>query len=237
MDLFRIARSYADRRYALIAIVISYVDEGKYDKALSILDKSITMAREENATADLAAQEQLRAYLLLEFGRLEEAKQAFQRAKMLAEQSELSEEIKDYARQRFFYGKARLAIADKDLATADSALQNFRQEGENNENPDMIRAAHELAGMIAKARGDFQQALTEFAHANQQDPYTFYRIAEVHLELGNKEEALKYFSRAAKFNALNSLNYALIRQSAERRVLDLKKELSRPLSLQLQSVG
>ena len=237
MDLFRRADNDVDRRHALIAMVVSCVDEENYEKAIEILKKCITLSKEQGDMAEMASNQRLLAYLLLEFGRTEKSIEAFWRARELVEQSELSEEIKTYARQSYAYGKARISIAKGDLATADSALKEYRKNSEANENPGMIRSAHELAGLIAMERQNYQEAISEFEQANQQDPYTFYRIAEAYLKQNDQRNALEYYQKAAQFNALNSINYALIRRSAVRKALRIKSQLSSPLSFQLQSVG
>jgi tetratricopeptide (TPR) repeat protein len=233
MDLFRRAENNADRRYALIGMVVSFVDEENYPKAISIMNKSIALCEEQGDVAEMASMQQLLAYLLLEFGKIDESIEAFHRARDFVEQSDLSEEIKRYASQRYVYGRARIAIAKGDLSRADSALIEYRNKAEANENPGMIRAAHELAGLIAMERQNYQDAIREFNQANQQDPYTFYRIAEAYLNENELNSALEYYQRAAQFNALNSINYALIRQRAVKKTLRIKTQLSAPLSSQL----
>ena len=84
---------------------------------------------------------------------------------------------------------------------------------------------------------NYQEAISEFSQANQQDPYTFYRIAEAYLKQNDPRSALEYYQRAARFNALNSINYALIRQRAVKKALRIKAQLSSPLSYQLQAIG
>jgi tetratricopeptide (TPR) repeat protein len=232
MDLFRRAENNADRRYALIGMVVSYVDEENYSKAIAIMNKTISLCKEQGDVAEMASNQQLLAYLLLEFGKIDESIEAFLLARNFVEQSDLSEEIKRYASQRFVYGRARIAIAAGDLSRADSALIEYRKNAEANENPGMIRAAHELAGLIAMERQNYQDAIREFNQANQQDPYTFFRIAEAYLKENELSTALEYYQRAAQFNALNSINYALIRQRAVRKTLQIKTQISTALSSQ-----
>jgi len=57
---------------------------------------------------------------------------------------------------------------------------------------------------------DYKKARDEFMQANQQNPYTFYRIALTYEGENNKTEAKKYYDKSVGFNALNNLNQAFV---------------------------
>ena len=84
-----------------------------------------------------------------------------------------------------------------------------------------IRLAHELAGMIALKESKYELAQQEFKLANQQNPYNLYRMALACKGSGDSEAAKMYCEKAAKFNALNNMNYAFIKSKAEKMLASL----------------
>jgi len=78
--------------------------------------------------------------------------------------------------------------------------------------------AHELAGSIALAEKNHDQALAHFQQANQQNPYTLYRLAQAYEGKGDAKKAKELCQKAARFNALNNLNYAFMRKKAEQKL-------------------
>ena len=133
----------------------------------------------------------------------------------MIEESNLSAEIKDNTRLFHHYNLARVALGKKDLAAAKSAAAEFRRGAEAAQNAAQIRQAHELAGMIALAEKNFDQALAELAQANQQDPYNLYRLCQAHRGKGDAARAKELCTRAAEFNSLPALNYAFVRTKAK----------------------
>ena len=78
-----------------------------------------------------------------------------------------------------------------------------------------MRLAHELAGAIALQEKQYDQAVAELAQANQQDPYTLYRLGLAYQGQGNRAKAGEFFQRAANQNTLPTLNYAFVRAKAK----------------------
>jgi len=70
--------------------------------------------------------------------------------------------------------------------------------------------------MIALEEKEYDKALEELQQANQQNPHNLYRMMLAYEGKGDKENAKAFCVKAAKFNALNSLNYAFIRHKAQR---------------------
>ncbi len=97
----------------------------------------------------LAGDLQLRGNVLLEAGKYDEAKQAFERGLKTTLDSNLSQEIKDNTKLFQHYNLTRVALGKKDLATAKTESQEFRKGAEASKNPAQVKQAHELAGLIA----------------------------------------------------------------------------------------
>ena len=77
------------------------------------------------------------------------------------------------------------------------------------------RLAHQLAGIAALTDGDADTALAELAQANQQNPANLLRQAQAAAAVGDDAAAKQYLHRTVDFNALNNLNYSLVRRQAQ----------------------
>ena len=136
----------------------------------------------------------------------------------MTETSNLSQGIKDNAKLFHHYNLARVALAKKDLKTATTEAEAFRKGTQTLNNPFATRQAHELMGMLALERKDYNNALAELQQANQQNPYDLYRLCQAHQGKGDVEKAKEYCKKAATFNSLPQLNLAFIRAKAASQV-------------------
>ena len=187
-ELLKVARNDGERRQALTACAVSYADEGSPEEALKQLDRQLALAE-----------------------KIDEASAKYEHALELVEKSDLSDEVKANAHRGYLFNSTRVAVAKGDLAAARASAADYREKVESMRNTFQIRLAHQLAGSIALAEGRNATALAELAMANQQNPRIFLLMAQAAQAAGDAERAKKLSSRAAHFNALNSLNYALIR--------------------------
>jgi tetratricopeptide (TPR) repeat protein len=154
--------------------------------------------------------------VLLETGKPAEALKRFEQAVQITLASQLDAEIKENAKVLHRYNAARVAVATKDLATAKREGDAFMQASQAAENPFQIRLGHEVAGMIALAKKDYDGALKHLAQANKQDPYNLYRIGLAYEGKGDTAKAKEMFRTAAEFNQLPTLNSAFARAKARK---------------------
>ncbi|HKN83632.1 MAG TPA: tetratricopeptide repeat protein, partial [Pyrinomonadaceae bacterium] len=112
------------------------------------------------------------------------------------------------------YNLARVAIAKKDLATAKTETETFRSGAETAKNTNQLKQAHELAGRIAVEEKNYAAAISELGQANQQNPEVLYLLGQAYQSKGDSAKAKQMFTKAAKFNSLPILNYALVRTKA-----------------------
>lgn len=208
------ARSDAERRTAMFAQTVVDVDSGKMDAALTEVDKQYALGEKTSDLPAMTADLQLRGNILLEMGKADEAKAAYDRLLKMTSESNLSQEIKDNAALFHHYNLTRVALAKKDLATAKTEAETFRKGTETAKNPFQAKQAHELAGMIALEAKDFDTALSELQKANLQNPYDVYRICQAYQGKGDMAKAKEFCSKAAAFNSLPQLNLAFIRAKA-----------------------
>jgi tetratricopeptide (TPR) repeat protein len=210
------ARTDGERRTALFGKAVVAVDSGKLDQALAEVEKEYAIAQKNNDAANMSGDLQLKANTLLEAGKYDAAKQAFEQAVKTTTDSGLSQQVKDNAARFSHYNFARVAIAKKDLATAKTEAETFRQGAEAAKNANQLKLAHELAARIALEEKNYDNAITEFGQANQQNPDVLYLLAQAYKAKGDAANANKFFTKAAKFNSLLQLNYAIVRNKAEK---------------------
>jgi tetratricopeptide (TPR) repeat protein len=210
------ARNDADRRLALFGLTVVDVDSGKLDQALADVDKQYALAEKINDMAQMAGDLQTKGAILLEMGKYDEAKAAFEKSVKLNDESTLSKEIKDNAKLFHHYNLAKIALGKKDLATAKTEAEQFRSGAEAKKNSFQIKQAHELMGSIAFAEKDYDRAIAELQQANQQNPYDLYRLCQVYEAKGDAAKAKESCTKAATFNPLPQLNFAFIRTKAQK---------------------
>jgi tetratricopeptide (TPR) repeat protein len=212
--LYDLARNDGERGAAYFAMAVSYVDEGNMGKALLELNNQYALDEKNNDALAMSGDLISIGNVLLEMGRNNEAMAKFDNAVQLVEESNLSNEVKENTKRFYLYNSARVALKKRDFETAKVKSEEFRKQVEAINNPNQIRLSHQLAGMIALEEKDYDKA-TEELQADQQNPYNLYRIALAYSGKDDKEKCREFCMRAARFNALNNLNYAFIRNKAE----------------------
>jgi tetratricopeptide (TPR) repeat protein len=210
------ARTDAERRTALFGQMVVALDSGKLDQALAEVEKQYAVAQKNNDAAAMSGDLQLKGNILLAMEKFDAAKQAFDQALKTTADSNLSQQVKDNAARFSHYNFARVAVAKKDLATAKTETETFRKGAEAAKNANQLKQAHELAGRIALEEKNYDSAISELGQANQQNPDVLYLQAQAYKGKGDAANAKAFFTKAAKFNSLPQLNYALVRTRAEK---------------------
>ncbi len=208
------ARSDAERRTALFASMVVDVDSGKLDKALEDVDKQYKLGEQTKDVAGMTGDLQFKGNILLEMGKADEAKAAFEQLLKLTDDSTLSQEIKDNTRLFHHYNLTRVAIAKKDLATARTEAEAFRKGTESLKNQLQTKQVHELLGMIALEAKDYDAATSELQQSNLQNPSDLYRLCQAYQGKGDAAKAKEFCNKAATFNSLPALNLAFVRAKA-----------------------
>ena len=217
--LMQKARTDGERRTALFGQAVVDVDSGKLDQAVADAEKEYAIAQKNNDPANMSGDLQLKANILLEAGKYDAAKQAFEQALKTTTDSGLSQQVKDNATRFRHYNFARVAIAKKDLATAKTETEAFRSGAEAAKNANALKQAHELAGRISLEEKNYDVAITELGQANQQNPDVLYLLAQAYHGKGDAANAKTFLTKAAKFNSLPQLNYAIVRSKAEKALV------------------
>ena len=208
------ARNDGERRIALFSLVLLSTDEGKTDRALTLMQEEYEVARAAKDPASMAADLATMGTILCEAGRQDEALGKFKESLGTIERSDLSKEVKDLARLGHHYNVATVCLGKKDVSEAKSESAVFRAGAEARKNAFQTRRAHELLGMIAVQEHAWRDAVDELQQANQQDPYNIFRMALAYRGMGQAARAREYFLKAAHHNSLPILSYTFIRQRA-----------------------
>jgi tetratricopeptide (TPR) repeat protein len=210
------ARNDGELRTALFGMAVLASDQGKFDQALAAIDKEFAVAEKKGDTASMAADLQAKARILEQMQKHDAAAKEFDRSLQLVEDSNLSQELKNNATLQHHFNAASVAIGKKDLAAAKSHAEEFRKGAEARKNDAQLKQAHELAGRIALAEKDNAKAITELEQSNLQNPQNLYRLSQAYRGNGDAAKAQEYLKKAAEFNSLPALNYAFIREKAQK---------------------
>jgi tetratricopeptide (TPR) repeat protein len=212
------ARTDGERRTALFGQMVVAADTGKLDQALADVEKQYALGQKSNDMPAMAGDLQLKGNILLEMGKSDDARKAYEQGLKITTDSNLSQQNKDNAALFHHYNLARVAIAKKDLATAKTETETFRKGTEAAQNANQVKQAHELAGRIALEEKNYDAAIAELAQANQQNPDVLYLLGLSYQGKGDTAKAKDSFTKAAKFNSLPQLNYAFVRSKAEKAI-------------------
>jgi tetratricopeptide (TPR) repeat protein len=215
------AQNDGQRRGAHFATVVSYVDEGKLDKAVEELRKMYAIAERNGNTIQMAQDLNGMAYLLLEAGAIDQARDLYEQSARMREEADIPESAKAQARRDHFANAARVAPKKKDMSAAKASTGSFRELAENANNPAQVRLYHELSGMISLEEKEYEKALEELQQANQLNPYNLYRMALAYEGKGETEKAKELCKQVEGLNQFNSVNYGLARHKAEKMLASM----------------
>src|SRR5829696_4158644 len=191
------ARSDGDRRTALFGMAVVQADGGKLDQALAEVEKQYALGERIGDTAAMTGDLQLKGNILVEMGKYDEAKAQFERLLKMTEESALSQEIKNNTKLFHHYNLVTVAVGKKDFAAAKAEAEEFRKGAEASKNPNQVRQAHELAGIIALAEKDNDKAIAELQQANQQNPQNLYRLSQAYQGKNDDAKAKEWWAKAA----------------------------------------
>jgi len=213
------ARNDGERRTALFGQMVVAADAGKLDQALAEVEKQYALGQKTNDVPAMAGDLQLKGNILLEMGRYDDAKKAYEEAlRLTTTNANLSQELKDNTALFHHYNLARVAIGKKDFAAAKTETEAFKRGAEAAKDQNQIKQAHELAGMIALAEKNYDQAIAELIQTSTQNPNNLYLLGQAYQAKGDAVKAKESFTKAAKFNSLPQLNYAFVRAKAEKAI-------------------
>jgi tetratricopeptide (TPR) repeat protein len=222
---YDMARNDAERRAAIFARAVTYVDQGNFEKAIEELNMQHALAMANNDVATMAGDLTTIGRIYYEQGKLDEAMAMYEQAVELVAASDLSDEVKENAELGYIFRSATVAIKRGQVSKARKKAMAYLKAATNRQSPNQIRAGHQLLGMIALEEGDYERAVEELLQATRLSPYNLYRLALAYKGVGDIKNARQYAKEAVNFNALTSLSYAFSRGKA-RELLESLPESS-----------
>jgi tetratricopeptide (TPR) repeat protein len=202
------------RRTALFATAVTYVDEGQTDMALAECQKQYGLAEAINDISAMAGDHNLMGTILLNAGQLDEAEKHFDKSLSMIEKSTLSQAVKDQAWLTHLFNTSRVQTAKGEIELARTTADDYRKRVEMVDNRNQIRLAHQLLGTIALKTDEFETARRELLQANQLNPQNIYRLAQAYEGLKQTEKAKGLYRKAANYNTTASMNLAFVRTQA-----------------------
>jgi tetratricopeptide (TPR) repeat protein len=124
--------------------------------------------------------------------------------------------VKVNATRIHLYNMARVLAHQHHFEEAEQQAATLLAEAKARGNRNQVRLAHEALGLAALFDGRYERAIEELLQASQQNPKNLYRLALAHQGAGRTDRAREFCERAARFNSLPNLNYALVRGNAVR---------------------
>jgi tetratricopeptide (TPR) repeat protein len=220
--LMAIARNDGERRQAHFWMAVSYLHEGDSKAALGELEKNLEIAKKSNDRVAMSADLNQMGAVLLEAGQADAALAKFQESVAMIDSSDATAEVKAAAHKNLLANATRVELLRKDVAAADAAAKEYGKQVEVKKVPFQVWQAHEIAGLVAAAKGDSKTAVGELEQANQQDPRVLFALGEAYAAAGNAAAAKMAFARAANFNGFGfdggGLNYAFVRAKAQAKL-------------------
>ncbi|HOP07882.1 MAG TPA: tetratricopeptide repeat protein [candidate division Zixibacteria bacterium] len=204
----------AYKREALRMIAVTYIDQQNYTDAIKTLHQRYEITEE---TQDYPAQINdlfTIGTVLLESGQVTEAAKTFQEASRLSRRSDLSKPLQEGVERRYLFNMARVALARKDLATAQARFASYSEQIMARKVPAEIRTVHLLAGIIALYERDYDKAVKELSQTDRQSPYALFQMGLALQGRGELDNARKLFKEVSEYNQPGSLEYALVRERA-----------------------
>ena len=212
------ARSAGETRQTLFARTIVHLDQGQTLEALSDLDEQYALGEKTKDVPAMALDRGLKGLLYAEGGKADAAKKEYDAVLRLVQESDLPQPVKDNRKLVYHYDMSRVALARKDFVGARKEADLFRQGAEATKNPATVRNAHELDGTIALAERDYDRAIAELLQADQQNPQDLFRLCQAYGGKGDAAKAGEFCKKAADFNSVPDVNYALVRTKAKAAV-------------------
>jgi len=212
-----IARNDGERRLACTWAAVSYLHEGHTKSALGEVERRYQIAKKGNDGVAMAADLNLMGNILLEAGQADAALAKFKEGIIAIDAADATADVKAATHRNHLYDLARVALLRKDVPSAAETAQQYRTQVEARKIPFELWRTHELIGLVAFAKGDFERAVVELEQANQQDPRVVFALGEAYAAGGKADLAKAAFARAAGFNGLG-INYAFVRAKAQAKL-------------------
>lgn len=206
------ARDDGQRRAGLFAKTVSYAFEGNFAAAQGEMNKQLVLAEKIHDALGMAGDYVPMGDLALAAGDAAAAAGFYRKAVDTVEASpNVAPANKENQRRFAIYTRAKVALAQGDLAAAKQESAALSAAVAASGNPFQVRLGHEIAGRIALAEKKWAAAITELEAANQLNPLNRYHLSQAYAGQGDAAKAKALAESARHDNTLVNLNLALVR--------------------------
>lgn len=207
-----------EKTSAMFWIATSYIHEGKLNDALIAVEKERAMAEKEKMMTTVIGTYNTEGFILVESGKFDEGMKKFDMAVQMTNKSELPETVKKTYLLSSSMNRCYALTAMNNVDGAKDVLAECQAVIEAREDPNEVKFLHSLLAMIDLKKGNFDDAIKNFAKSDMQDPYNWFYLATVYEKKGEKEKADQLYAKVAGLNE-NSLGFALVRDRAREKMM------------------
>ena len=196
------AKSRAMRNMAM-----SYAFARDCDGAVKYQAPVVEAALKESKLTDAASVSNELARACLESGGLDRAAEWYKKGYDAAlKQQGLTAAQKDLWDFRWEHAQARIAARRGDAASAQQHAAAAKAILDKGTNPEQAPFLPYLTGYVAFYAGDYKTAATDFAKANQDDPFNVCMLAQSYEKLGDTLKASESYKKVLASSAHNPAN-------------------------------
>jgi len=203
-----------------VAKAIINIDRGDFNRAIDEINQGIMISKKIEDYLLLGNNFTTVGTIYLMDGQYNKAIKYIEKSIDFYERSDISQDLKYYLRRQLFVNTSWVAYLNDEVEKLKKYKEEYVSSAPQALNINEIRNVHLLSGHINMLEENYEDAIYEYNQANLENPIVIYLIGSAYENLGDYVTAIEYFDKAAHYNALNSLNYAYIRNIA----LDKLKE-------------
>jgi tetratricopeptide (TPR) repeat protein len=210
---------------ALFLKALTYIHEGNSEEAVKTFNDYRALAEKENLPTNTINSYAFQGFTATESGNPAEGMKYFEKAEDLISRSNLPEATRENLSTRAMLWRFYSLTQNNDLDNAQALFNECKTKIESRKNPNEVMFLNSLQGLFEIKKGDYDKALTYFAQADNQDPWTWYFSAVAYSKKGDKQNSAMLFNKVTKWN-VNSLNLAFVRNHAKEELKSISSESS-----------
>ncbi len=211
------AESVRDTIASSFWIAVSYIYEGKPDKAVEVMKERLQIARAHGNAFQMAAINGQMGSISVEMGDLDKALEYSAAMREAAARPEISEGNREGFKRFVASIEAQVYARQGNMEVANAKVAEFEKSAEASGNNIVMMNIHGLKGVVACWNKDYPAAVEELRQADPQNQYHRYYLALALEEEGETDEAETLFKEIAGFNR-NGLIYAYVRPAAMKKM-------------------
>lgn len=204
---------------ALNLEAVSYIHEGKIEKALSIYHQYCDQAKKENDAYHEILGLANQGMIYNEFNNPQEGMKHIDEAIELLWKSDMNEMVKENLMNASSLWHLYALGATGEFKKAETDEKVCMQNIKKRNNPQEIADLNSVCGYVDYKRGNIEEAIRHFSKADQENPVSLYYNALCHQNQGDIQSASRLYQKISTSNA-NSLSLALVRNKAFNRQMN-----------------